>query len=67
MIQLIVDDGVRDRGHRKNIFIPEYRLMGCFSGYHKQFKTMTAINYAGDFKTYGEDIDEDEDKETTVQ
>lgn len=31
VLGLIVDDGVVDRGHRKTIFNPEYRFIGCKS------------------------------------
>ena len=31
ILGLIVDDGVVDRGHRKTIFNPQYRHIGCKS------------------------------------
>lgn len=31
VLGLIVDDGVADRGHRKTIFNPQYRYIGCKS------------------------------------
>ena len=54
MIQLIVDDGVTNRGHRENIFNNEFRVIGCFTGDHKDFGSMTAIDYAGSFVAQGE-------------
>lgn len=41
---LIIDDGVPSRGHRKNIF-SEYRYIGCAYGKHAGFKTMCVIDY----------------------
>ena len=37
ILQLIVDDGVPNRGHRENIFNPEFNVMACFTGQHKDF------------------------------
>lgn len=54
MIQLIVDDGVQNRGHRENIFNPEFTVMGCFSSDHKDFNSMTTLDYAGAFIVAGE-------------
>ncbi len=47
VIQLIIDDGVKDRGHRKNIFNPNYRVVGLDIGPHYSFATMCVIDFAG--------------------
>ena len=54
LIQLIVDDGVQSRSHRTNIFNPDFNVMGCFTGDHKDFTQMTAVDYAGGFVVSGE-------------
>jgi uncharacterized protein YkwD len=51
---LIVDDGVPNRGHRENIFNPDFRCLGVFTGHHKDFETMTCIDYAGSFVKSGD-------------
>ena len=35
---LLVDDGVADRGHRKNLFTDAYGATGIFTGPHKQYR-----------------------------
>jgi uncharacterized protein YkwD len=49
VIQLIVDDAVRGRGHRKNIFDPSFRRAGAACGSHREFGAMCVIDYAGGF------------------
>lgn len=41
--QLVVDDGVPDRGHRKLLFLPQYRYAGVACGSHKQWRNMCVI------------------------
>ena len=55
ILQLVIDDGVPNRGHRLSIFKPDFRCCGIFSGAHKVNKTMTTIDYAGGFIKIGEE------------
>jgi uncharacterized protein YkwD len=49
VIQLVIDDGVPGRGHRKNIFNPKFRVAGAAIGYHKDYGTMTVVDLADAF------------------
>lgn len=42
--QLIIDDGVPDRGHRTIIFSPELQYAGVSCGKHREFRTMCVID-----------------------
>lgn len=44
--QLIVDDGVRDRGHRTLMFMDHLRYAGVACGPHPEFGTMCVIDMA---------------------
>jgi len=46
VIQLIVDDDVPGRDHRKNVFEPAYRVAGIAIGPHKFYEVMCVINFA---------------------
>jgi uncharacterized protein YkwD len=50
VIQLLVDDGVPDRGHRLNIFNPDYRFIGVACGPHPAFRMMCVMDFAADYK-----------------
>jgi uncharacterized protein YkwD len=44
---LLVDDGVRDRGHRRNIFQSSARLVGIACGPHPRYEAMCVIVQTG--------------------
>jgi uncharacterized protein YkwD len=46
VIDLIVDDGVGSRGHRKNILNPAFRQVGIAIGPHRRYGTMCVMDLA---------------------
>ncbi len=51
VILLLIDDGVIDRGHRKNFLNPDFRMAGVAIGSHPKYDIMSVIDLAGGFKT----------------
>lgn len=50
VIQLIVDDGVPGRGHRINIYNPEFQRVGIACGPHKSNLTILCVQaFAGEY------------------
>jgi uncharacterized protein YkwD len=50
VMNLIIDDGVPDRGHRKNIFSRAFARAGAACGPHPVYGTVCVIDFAGEFR-----------------
>lgn len=50
VLQLVVDDGVPNRGHRTNFFDPDYKLVGIFACEHKSYKHVVVLDYSVNWK-----------------
>jgi len=49
IIYLLIDDGVRDRGHRKNFLNPDFKRVGVATGSHPEYGNMSVMEFAGAF------------------
>jgi len=49
VVQLLIDDGVPNRGHRNNILNKNFKVAGNSIGNHTKFTYMCVINYANDY------------------
>lgn len=50
VIQLIVDDGVRSRGHRNNILDDRLQVVGIACGPHRKYAVMCVQTFASDYE-----------------
>lgn len=50
VVFLLIDDGVRDRGHRKNFLNRDFRYVGISKGYHPIYSKMVVMDFAGGVK-----------------
>lgn len=46
VFNMLIDDGNTTRGHRKNLFNPDFKCVGIASGMHSKYKHVTVINFA---------------------
>lgn len=49
VIYLLIDDGIRDRGHRLTFLHPDLKMVGVATGFHPVYKSMCVIDFAGSF------------------
>jgi uncharacterized protein YkwD len=47
LIFLLIDDGVKKRGHRKTLLHPAYKTVGVSYGKHPVYRTMCVTDFAG--------------------
>lgn len=55
IINFLVDDGVADRGDRKNLFKPEIQFFGAAAGPHKEYEVMVVVDYVAGVRNIGEE------------
>ena len=53
VIALIIDDGLRSRKHRDNIFNPNFNYAGAATGPHAQYRTICSTAFAGGYAENG--------------
>ncbi len=49
VIALIIDDGLRSRKHRDNIFSTNFTVAGAATGPHAQYRTIASMAFAGGY------------------
>ncbi len=54
VMALIIDDGLRSRKHRENIFNPAFNYAGAAVGAHARYRTVCSIDFAGGYAEQGE-------------
>ncbi|HPF51747.1 MAG TPA: CAP domain-containing protein [Draconibacterium sp.] len=47
VVFLLIDDGVKDRGHRSTLLNPDFSLVGVACGSHPVYETMCVLDFAG--------------------
>jgi len=47
---LLIDDGVKNRGHRINIFNANFNFIGVSINTHKKYRHCCVMDYAGDYQ-----------------
>ena len=49
VLQLLIDDGVPDRGHRTTLLSPAYGAAGAACGPHREYQQICVIDFAGSY------------------
>ena len=53
LLNMIIDDGVKERFQRINLFNPEFNIIGIAAGPHKEYGICVAIGYCKGVRTLG--------------
>jgi len=53
VLNLLVDDGVEHRPHRKHLFNPDFHFIGIAVGEHKEYDIVVVIDYVGGVRPLG--------------
>lgn len=53
LIYLLIDDGIPDRGHRKNFLNGEFNVIGVATGRHPEYSNMSVMEFAAGFESSG--------------
>ena len=56
IMNLLIDDGVKERFQRSNIFYPKFKYIGIGMGPHKDYGTCVCIGYARNIRELGSDL-----------
>lgn len=56
VLNLVIDDGVRSRGHRKNIFNSKFSVAGVAVGPHARYGTVCTTDFAGAYAERGTEL-----------
>jgi uncharacterized protein YkwD len=50
IVELLIDDGVANRGHRSSLLDPRWRYVGIACGLHARYGTMCVIDFASSYQ-----------------
>jgi len=50
IINLLIDDGVADRGHRRSLLDPRWRYVGIACGFHARYGTICVMDFASNYQ-----------------
>jgi hypothetical protein len=52
VIYLLIDDGIKSRGHRLNFLNKDFRIVGVATGKHPHYDSMCVMEFAGEFQNF---------------